>query len=359
MLHGKGAHRLLKLTLKHVTQAVAMPPASTTPQSGTPGATASGSGQTVSAAAQAARPLKPLLGSAPTPANYPNFTAQDFFQSFVEAAEIGSNVSIIENWKSLPSYQSMNSMISIAKLYGLKTFLTLDPMSWDRTSPSIPADVGGTSFSSPDVRSAFIQQALAYAALKPDILGLGAEVNVLAITNPTEFNAYVSMVQDAYNTIKSVYPSQMIDISFQYDVMKADSTPAQFDLLSKLNGSLDLFAFTTYPKQTFGSASNIPADYYLSLQAQMQRQNLTKPIGFSEIGWDAANPGEEVEQNNFFQRLPNLVMGLNPSFLDIALLNDINNVYSPPNSSLNFVGIRYNDGTPKLAWATVANLTYT
>jgi hypothetical protein len=141
--------------------------------------------------------------------------------------------------------------------------------------------------------------------------------------------------------------------------MEADPTLAQFNLLSRLNGACDYFSFSTYPKQTFGTASSIPADYYWSLQTQLQRLNLVKPIGFSEVGWDAANPVEEVEQNKFFQRLPELMMGLNPQYLDLALLNDVSDVFPKPRSYLNDTGVRYNDGTPKSAWATVASLAYT
>jgi hypothetical protein len=309
------------------------------------------------ASPQSPQLLKPILGSAITPSGFPNSSPQDYVRYFQEAAEMGSHVRLEVNWASLPAMQDVTTLTQLAKNYGLKFCLTIDPLSVNRTTPAVPTTAGGTSFESPQVQEAFTQQALAYAALKPDVLGLGAEVNVLALSNPAEFRNYVAMVTKTYHAIKTAYPEQEVEVGFQYDVMKADPTLAQFNLLSQFQGACDIFAFSTYPKQTFGAASSIPADYYSSLQSQLQRLNLTEAIGFSEVGWDAANPSEEVEQENFFKRLPGLVMGLNPRYLDLALLNDVANVFQGPRSYLNLTGIRYNDGTPKRAWAIVDSLS--
>ncbi len=248
--------------------------------------------------------------------------------------------------------------MSLDKSYGLKTYLMLDPLTSDRTAPSIPTAIEGTSFADPNVQAAFTQQAMAYAALKPAILGLGAEVNVLALSNPTEFNNYVTMVKQTYQAVKAAYPSQIIDISFQYDVMRSDTTQQQFNLLGELNSALDEFAFTTYPHQFVGNISNLPSNYYSILATQLQRQGLTKPLGFSEIGWDAITPAEEVEQNEFVQEIPSLFLSLNPQFLDFALLTDVNNLFPASYSYLNNVGLFASDGAAKPAWTSARSLTY-
>lgn len=307
--------------------------------------------------ATASQPLKPILGSAISPPHYPSATPQDYMQYFQEAAQVGSSVRLEVQWGSLPSDQDVANLIRLAKADSLKFTLTIDPLTKDRTAPSVPAGVGGTGFGSPEVQAAFTKQALAYAALKPDLLGLGVEVNFLALADTAELNDYIKMVTNTYQAIKARYPDQKVEVGFQYDLMKLD--PTEFGLLSKFNGACDSFSFTTYPKQIFGTPGNIPADYYLSLSDQMRGLGLTKPVGFSEIGWDAATPAEEAGQNEFFRRLPGLMMGLNPQYLDLALVNDTVGVFLPSHSYLNDVGLRYNDGTPKAALATVEALSTT
>jgi hypothetical protein len=74
-----------------------------------------------------------------------------------------------------------------------------------------------TSFRDQSGRSAFTSDALALVALRPDILGLGTEISLLA-ENAPEFDAYLSLLADTVRAIKSRSPGQAVTVSFQWDI---------------------------------------------------------------------------------------------------------------------------------------------
>src|SRR5262249_20162019 len=203
------------------------------------------------------------LGVALSPAHFPHFSRDDFNQFFDEAAEIGSNVTWICEWESVPTLDQIRFIQMLTVQHGLKFHLYLSPiaLSGGRKNPAIPASVGGTSFDDPKVRSAYKEQVLTLASVNPDYLGLATEVNFL-VQNPRELNAFASLTHEAYQAIKEKYPSQSVTISFQWDVM---SNLKHFSLLRQFRQSLDVYSFTSYP-DAFGDPAKIPADYYSSVR---------------------------------------------------------------------------------------------
>jgi hypothetical protein len=189
---------------------------------------------------------------------------------------------------------------------------------------------------------------LELAALEPDLLGLGTEVNLLA-QNPNEFKAYVSLLRETVKEIKRNRLGQKVTVSFQWDVVL---TQKQFDVLPYFRGMVDVYSFTTYPS-FFGSAGKLPGDYYTSVRKLLPRET----IGFSEVGWNSELGSNEEEQARYYSRLPKLMRGAGPEFITLALLHDAT-VFTGELASLNSVGVRRNDGTPKKSWKVIKNLQF-
>lgn len=296
-----------------------------------------------------------LLGSSVSPAHFPDFSTQDIDDYFDKAAAIGSHVVFIEEWVDEVPDSFVTLLMERAALRGLEFHLYLSPieLAGGRDAPAIPASVMGTSFGDTTVRNAFQARALQLAALAPDLLGLGTEVNYLA-SNAAEFTHYVTLVQETIAAVHAQDPSRICTVSFQWDQMILP--PQDFSALTTFRDLAtnrpDVFAFTTYP-HLFGQASVIPAEYYSSVRMLLPTQTL----GFSEVGWSGADEASRAEQAAFWTRIPALMQGATPSFVSLSLLHDVT-LFSGPLAPLNSTGVRYVDGNPKPAWDVVEGLTF-
>ncbi len=289
------------------------------------------------------------LGVAISPAHFPNTSEQDLSDFFNLAARMGSHVGLITDWNAMVPPDDLRNLMAASRAKGLEFHLTLSPITLygGRKDPAIPPRVKGASFGDPEVRSAFLKDALALADLNPDSLGLGTEVNLLA-RNPAEFKHYVSLSQEVYQAVKRKHPSLTVTISFQWDVLL---TQKQFDLLPLFQSSLDVYSFTTYPS-AFKKPALIPEDYYACIRKLLPRER----IEFSEVGWSSDEGGEEA-QAAYLARLPELMREARPEHVTLALLHDVK-AFKAELSSLNATGIRRFDGPPKKAWETVLRLKF-
>ncbi|HXN85687.1 MAG TPA: hypothetical protein VN867_06425 [Candidatus Binataceae bacterium] len=303
-----------------------------------------------SAKSMSASSKNTIIGVALSPAHFPYPSDRDIDQFFGEAAQIGSHVTWIVEWESLPPTAYFKAVQEKARSHGLKFQLWLSPIALmgGRKNPAIPKSIGGDSFGDANVRRAYIEEVLELASLKPDYLGLATEVNFLA-QNPPEFVSFVSLAHEAYGAIKKKYPAQIVTLSFQWEVMTAQH---QFAMLPQFAGSLDVYSFTSYP-DAFGDPAKVKVapDYYSSVRKILPTQR----IGFSEIGWSSAAPSNEDQQAAFFARMPELTAGARLEFVTLALLHDVS-LFSADLERLNHVGIRTIDDSPKKSWDAILNL---
>ncbi len=292
-----------------------------------------------------------LLGSAVSPAHHPSSTAQDIEDYFDLAAAVGSHVVFITEWVDEVPNTTVTFLLGKAKEHDLAFHLYLSPiaLSATRDSPAIPSSVTGTSFADSTVRQAFKAKALELAAMRPDLLGLGTEVNFLT-SNASEFASYVTLFQEAVSVVKASYPSQKCAVSFQWDRM---ITSLDFAALTAFAGLPDVYAFTTYPGSYYGDPPLMPDAYYSSVRTLLPTQTL----GFSEVGWVATDAASEATQAAFWTRVPSLMSGATPSFVSMSLLHDVT-LFTGALESLNHTGLRYNDGTAKSAWSVVSQLVF-
>lgn len=291
-----------------------------------------------------------LLGFAVSPAHMPTPGEEDLETFFGLAAQHGSHVTLITEWKDGMSDEAIADLIGRAHARGLKCHLYLSPVSLDggRKTPAVPAGLGGTGFRDDRVRTAYRTRVLELAALRPDVLGLGTEVNLLE-ANPDEYEAYASLTRETYRAIKARYPGQTVTISFQWDTMIITKN---FGPLRRFADSLDVYSFTTYPG-IFKDPATIPGDYYSCVRVLLPAERL----GFSEAGWSSGAGSSPDLQAQYYARLPELMKDARPEYVTLGLMHDVN-LFSGDLETLNSVGVRNTDGCPKKSWGVVTNLSF-
>jgi hypothetical protein len=201
--------------------------------------------------------------------------------------------------------------------------------------------------------------------LHPEYLVLATEVNFMYHLNRPEFDHFLTLYRQAYSEVKAISPSTQVSISYHMDMMFAYS---QFEILEMV-GPQDFVAFTSYPAWLvysgfFPSVQDIPLWWYGRLKLL-----IAKPIVFSEIAWPSAGRGNLEDQEQFVQRLPELLRIVNPELVTWALQHDVKHFRTEwlneqqslilqgfevdaaeLFTELNSMGLLSWDGPPKPAW---------
>src|SRR5262249_25416157 len=82
-------------------------------------------------------------------------------------------------------------------------------------NPVMPFDQA--TFGNSPLAEAYVKEVACLAALEPDYLVLGPEVNFLVSFNYPEFQRYQQVYLKAYDTVKSISPWTQVGLSWQYD----------------------------------------------------------------------------------------------------------------------------------------------
>jgi hypothetical protein len=167
----------------------------------------------------------------------------------------------------------------------------------------------------------------------PEYIAFGIEINLLYETSPEDFAEFVQLYNEVYSAIKETSPNTNVFTIFQLEYMKKNNG---WDLLNELN--TDLAVFTTYPFILYNSPADIPENYYQEIAA-----HTTKPIAFTEIGWQDAN-------TEFITLYFEQIKPLNPEFAVWSFLYD-QNVQEP----FDTMGLLDSNGNPKQAWSVWIN----
>jgi hypothetical protein len=288
---------------------------------------------------------KQLVGVSLSPRS---FQPADFTDFFAKAKQAGTMVSWAGDWQELSVEGSgANSVAMLAATYGYTPVLELQFFSQATGKLLQPLDSTTTQ--------AYIASAVAAVEkYKLKYLGIGIEVNILAAKSPADFDKFVQLFQDVYAAVKAKSPSTKVFTVFQLEVMKGlngglfggvnDSSKSQWALLDHFPQS-DILAFTTYPGLIYGSPSDIPTGYYDDI-----RTHTSKPIAFTEIGWQSsASPAgwesSEAEQMDFVNRFFAQTETVKPGFRIWSFLYD----QAAP-VPFNSMGLYRADGSPKPAW---------
>ncbi|MBS3122038.1 hypothetical protein J4434_04095 [Candidatus Woesearchaeota archaeon] len=308
-----------------------------------------------------------------------SFQGSDFTGFFEKAKEIGNNneketgkdneviISWSGDWNELSNLNNGGPKVitELAKTYDYTPLVIAQ--FFTQSSGKLLRPLDETQ------KQAYKNNALEFAEkYKPAYLTFGIEINTLYEKYPNDFEAFIKLYNDIYDAVKATSPNTKIFTIFQLEKMKGlngglfggenDEEKAQWFLIGKFK--TDIIAFTTYPGLIYKNPSEIPDDYYSSIETNVETNLLESykqtPIAFTEIGWhsDASITGwesSEEEQAEFVERFFELTKELskgadkqtetNIEFLIWSFMYDQNTI--PP---FNSMGLIDKEGNSKAGW---------
>lgn len=287
----------------------------------------------------------PEKGVSLSPRTYDQPGFEDFFTL---SGQAGNTVTWAGDWDQLgvPG-QGPEYVTATASKYGVTPVLILTYYSQSEGRLLRPLDAA--------TRARYLEEISAYAEKhKPDYLGVGLEVNVMAEKSPAEFEEFVQLYGDTYDAVKAVSPETKVFTVFQLERMKGlqgglfggpdEPGATQWQLLERFSQS-DLYAFTTYPGLIYRDPSELSPDYYTDILA-----HTGKPVAFTEIGWYSGAPApgwesSEDAQARFVGTFFSLTADVKPDLRIWSFLYDQN--AAQPFTTM---GLRRADGEAKPAW---------
>lgn len=285
-----------------------------------------------------------LKGISLSPKSY----AKDDFLDFMEKTkQTGKIVTWAGDWNELANENSApKTLMTLAPQYGYTPIILVQFFSQDSGKLLRPLNDENKQ----KYKDNIVQFAQKYS---PQYLVIGVEVNILAAKSPQDFEDFVSFYNDVYDAIKAKSPDTKVFTNFNLEYMKGlqgglfgrtnDASKSQWSLMDRFKS--DMASFSTYPFLIYHSPSDIPSDYYSEIS-----QHTSKPIAFTEIGWDsdASIKGWESSEENQAEFIKDFFSQTKEMDVKIAVWSFMydQNVASP----FNHLGIIGSNGTKKLAW---------
>ncbi len=245
---------------------------------------------------------------------------------------------------------------------GLTRYYAIDPTDGavQRTRiADLPSTVDQQAgFNDPDVREAF----LAYTAYvvknyNPDYLALGVEINMLYERNRPQFDAFVTLYNEAYDLAKKTNPKLKVFPTFQLEDLEGTFGlvhPPHWEVLDFFQGHMDALAISTYPfLAQVRSAADIRADYYSQLKSHWSGEIFVAETGYASAPVDGqAVVGTEEDQQAYLSHLLDEAEANRFSMVVWFAALDPAFVGSGASAAFKDIGLRHSDGSNKLAWGT-------
>ena len=272
-------------------------------------------------------------------------------------------------WKALLQGSSPENLaknlvppINLARSKGMKVFLMLEPLNGlDRSSEADELITLHKSIKDPDVQKLYHDYVIAIARIvKPDYLGLAAEVNTIHITRKDIYPFLVKMVNDAAQDIKKQNPALPLYVSADVNVAWGVANPKH-----EYIGINDVFqdfafmnaiSFTVSPAQLYNTPEEVPNDY---LTRPLAGHGI--PVLIDESGWPSQpwqKPSSPEMQARWIKKIGALADSVHAMLVAQLIFNDID--ISPPYPPiLDFFisqGLVNKDFSPKPALAEWDNL---
>ena len=296
----------------------------------------------------------PSLGVAITPKGFPSHTPADVDDAFKLARKLGNHTVSIYQWHAL-NLDVARLMVQKTAQAGMRAIIGLSPTTLDqnRKALDLPAEIRqqagqNISFANPVIREAFKKTAQDLAHLRPPYLCLATEINFLALQRLKKYLHFAGLYKEAYRQVKRISPDTRVFVSFQWEWMRIIDArqPHKIKDHSKvidiLRPELDVMALTTYPSPFHESPKDLPHDYYSWVYQHIPKN---EAVLFMEMGWPTKGSGNELEQQAFIKKLPNLLVHVNTSVIAWALLHDVE--LPQFDANLNSVGLITNNGRKK------------
>jgi hypothetical protein len=301
-------------------------------------------------------------------------TVPSYISAFATAARYGELVMIdrAPPWEEFfPNRQPSDATNSTTRLEadllrqydGLSLIFAIDPtdplVQRERVA-NLPASVSpGEGFANVDLRNAFV----AYAGYvvrnyHPKYLVLGVEINMLRNRNPDQFQQFVSLYNETYDSIKASHPDVKIFPTFQLEDLLGslgDVHAPQWEVLDAFRGRMDVLAFSSYPYLAgIRTAAELHEDYY----SQIAQQGFDGEIMLLDAGYPSAPiageriSGTEADQDAFLQRILSDAEAAGFSGLVWRAALDPQYANAGQLAVFKSIGLRQGDGTNKQAWNT-------
>ena len=220
-------------------------------------------------------------------------------------------------------------------------------------------NISTTNLGTPELRQLWIEEAVNISRdYHPKYICIGNEIDTYYWNcSRGDFDNYVSLVKETYDSIKAASAYTKVFIVFRLDTI--DSYDGWFLIQKFDKEKIDLFGFTSYPYMLgysgaawYEKPSDMPLDYY----TRIMNYTGDKPLVFSEIGWTSSEllrGGSEHEQAEFLLWFLEHTRNMPLEIVSWLCLHDLRTVEeeTDPNALPNdFAGLRYKNGTEKEIW---------
>jgi Tol biopolymer transport system component len=303
----------------------------------------------------AAGKLAARTGTVVTPRNFPRHNAADVTDMFRLDAELGSFAVIRVDWKDPEHFNAARAMVALADQHSLSSVLEFNPLKPDNLEGATldPGQHtrgvrGPLSFANSAVAAAFTTAVMELVQTRPAYFAVATDVNLLALRDRESFNAFASLYRQLYQRIKEASPLTKVFVTFQWDAMQQAGSTAGQELIRAFQPQLDVLAFTSNPKQLFGSPGSMPDDYYTRIR-QLPVDGREVLV---EVTWPSEGRSGDAEQVAFIRSLPQRLNTLNPAMVAWTFLHDVRVLIFTVRA-----GLRNGDGSPKPAYAAFRDLS--
>lgn len=339
-------------------------------KTGEPATRASNQGPTVKRADPAGAPRSLRLGFSTLP---PERTSDSYIGTFATAAQYADVVLIQRTppWEDfLPGATVSQATTASTRVEtglldqykNLKRYYAIDPtdgvVQRSRIA-NLPSSVdSGAGFNDPAIRQAFV----AYTAYvvknyRPDYLALGVEINMLYERSPKQFEAFVSLYNEAYAVAKGANPRTKVFPTFQLEDLEGTFGtihPPHWEVLDAFRGHMDAFGISTYPfLAQIRGATDLREGYYSQLKSHWDGEIFIAEAGYASAPVDGhVNVGTEEDQQAYLSRL--LTDAEANGFSMVVWFAALDPSFATSGASNVFkdIGLRHSDGGNKLAWGT-------
>jgi hypothetical protein len=289
----------------------------------------------------------------------------DFLGAMQRAREVTNSVSFSFFWRdpltdTVTTADDVAPLVVSAQQLGLEVVVQLLPFFVGE--PAVPHSYGQESFSNPVLASAFLDQAVKLAKLKPDYLILGTELNFGRDFDPREYAAYIPIYKQAYDLVKQVSPNTRVGTNYQYDYLKkggaANNQIPDWGAVKDIGDKQDFVGMNTYFGGTivdytlFPTPADIPDDYYDEIRKALGPD---RPVLMTEFAWTSFFGNGKQNQADFVTRAPQLLSRIKPGLVIWPLQHDIN-YYTGFLEGLNYAGLLERNGSIKPVWTTLVNM---
>lgn len=198
------------------------------------------------------------------------------------------------------------------------TYLAVTPIAFSRDtladywgeqgSMPLPPPWDSRGFDHPEVITAFTNHCNRMIdRFSPDFFAYAIEANMLITLEPSGWNAFVTLAEAVYTSVKSSHPALPVSISLQTDFYH-QYQPEQGTRISDVLPYTDFITVSTYPFGAEPDPEALPSDHFSAIAGLAPG----KPFAVAETAWPAEDitapypmfiPATEADQLAYVDRL--------------------------------------------------------